>query len=117
MRARRKPPPALERAFDAEKIRKIMIHEIDKCVGHEKYDQSKSQHLVNEITMRIFNKLCPHGETNFKYSIHCIITDNRMQDYDCFSNALWEDATDGVAVVDFANADIRCCVTLWGVRA
>lgn len=113
----RKPKaPALERVFNAEKIREIVIHEINRIVGKEKYDPRQSQHWMNHITQRILSKLSPRGETNFKYALHCFITDNRMQDYDCFTNALWDEGTDGVAVVDFANANLRCCVTVWGVR-
>lgn len=108
-------PLSLQHSFDADEIRKIALEEIEHCLSFKKYDPSQIESWTEQILSNLLSRISPTGETRFKYVTHCMISDKKMSGYDIFSNNYWNDYTDGLAVVDYENLHLRCCLVIWGV--
>jgi hypothetical protein len=113
----RAPPPGSEMEFDADHVRKIALDEIERALYGKRFRPSLHSKWVGDIVSGVLDKLAPSGASSFKYAIHCVISQRPCAGYDAFSNNYWDDATDGIAVVDCENSDIRFSMTVWGVLA
>lgn len=103
-------------SFPADKVRSIALNEIQCSLSFKAYEPEKVEQWCEEITSNILARLAPSGDTHFKFVAHCIIAD-RAHEYDMFSNNFWDESSDGIAVADFENDSLMCCVTVWGVIA
>jgi hypothetical protein len=109
------PPPGSEMEFDADHVRKIALNEVERVLYGKRFRPSLHPKWVGQIVNGVLDKLAPAGASNFKYAIHCMISQRTCSGYDAFSENYGDDATDGVAVVDYENSDIRFSMTIWGV--
>lgn len=103
--------------FDADKIRKCALHEVERVLKDQKYDRQLNENLCNQISNNILSKIAPDGKTNFKFVTHCMISPMETSGYDNFSENYWCNSTDGMCVVNYQNSNIKFSITIWGVRS
>jgi hypothetical protein len=101
--------------FDADRVRKIALDEIERCLFGKRWNPAAHSRWISKITSNLFSQLAPNGTSRFKYAVHCMLSKRTVSTYDEFSNCLWDEMTDGIAVVDYENNDLRFSLVIWGV--
>lgn len=103
--------------FNADYVRKIALDEIEKVLSYKKYNPKRNEKLIQTISQNVVERLTVSGKSVFKFITHSLISPSTLGGYDMFSNNFWNECTDGLALIDYENSELRFCMAIWGVRA
>ncbi|OHS98947.1 Tctex-1 family protein [Tritrichomonas foetus] len=92
-----------------------MNEEIQRTLGKYKYNPATKEEVIEQLTQTIINRFSTTFDNKFKFLTHCIFLTNGNQDFDTFSNNLWNSESDGFSIVDYNNDDFRFVMTVWGL--